>query len=321
MSKFSSLAGTRRILTRMSVVVATILLFAVVTPASAQQNFQTPEEAATALVDAVRTGTPNAVLTVLGRNGRDIASSGDNVADDEMRQRFLAAYDQQNQIAMDGDSKATLIVGEEAFPFPIPLVRRDGRWRFDTIAGRSEILYRRIGRNELNAIQAALAYVDAQHEYAEQDRAGAGAGVYARRFVSQQGRRDGLYWPTGQGEEPSPLGDLVAQATSEGYQIGGARAPFHGYFYKILTKQGPDARGGRMDYVVGGREGRMIGGFALVAYPAEYRNSGVMTFIVNHEGVVYQKDLGTATARIAFRMNSFNPDKTWRKVDVSGLTQ
>jgi Protein of unknown function (DUF2950) len=302
-------------------VLAAILLFAASPVANSQQYFETPNDAASALVSAVRKGAPNAILTVLGRNGRDIVSSGDNVADAEMRQRFLVAYDEQNQIAMDGHSKAILVIGKEAFPFPIPLVRVDRHWRFDTVAGRQEILYRRIGRNELHAIQTSLAYVDAQYEYAEKDRTGAGAGVYARRFVSRPGRRDGLYWPTSQGEEPSPLGDLVAQASDEGYQIGGARAPFHGYFYRILTKQAPAARGGAMDYVLGGREGRMIGGFALVAYPAEYRKSGVMTFIVNHDGVVFQKDLGQATTGIAFRMNAFNPERTWSKADVSGLSQ
>ena len=311
-------SNRRRIVTSRFSWAAAILVFAMTSVASAQQYFKTPAEAANALVSAVRGGAPEAVLRVLGRGGRDIASSGDNAADAEMRQRFLAAYDQKNEITMDGDRRAIMVIGQEDFPFPIPLIQRDGRWLFDTAAGRQEVLHRRIGRNEVHAIQASLAYVDAQLEYAERDRTGTGAGVYARRFVSQPGKRDGLYWPTAEGEELSPLGDLVAQASTEGYRLGGPRAPFHGYFYKILTKQGPAARGGAMDYVV---RGRMIGGFALAAYPAEYRNSGVMTFIVNHDGVIYQKDLGRQTAFIAFRMPSFNPDSSWSKADVAVVSK
>jgi hypothetical protein len=193
-------------------------------------------------------------------------------------------------------------------------VRKDGRWEFDTAAGRLEILYRRIGRNELDAIQASLAYVDAQNEYAEKDRTGAGAGAYAQHVVSRPGKKDGLYWPSAQGEDSSPLGELVAKASSDGYRLGEQRAPFHGYYYKILTRQGPTAPGGAADYVV---RGKMIGGFALVAYPAEYGNSGVMTFLVNHDGAVFQKDLGPRTARIARLMKSFNPDQTWKKVAVT----
>jgi hypothetical protein len=191
-------------------------------------------------------------------------------------------------------------------------------WRFDTAAGRQEILARRIGKNELDAIQACLAYVDAQNDYAEKDRTGAGAGTYAQRIVSQPGKKDGLYWPTSQGEEESPLGELFAQATAQGYQIGAERTPFHGYLFKILTRQGPDAPDGKLDYVVGGK---MLGGFALVAYPAEYGNSGLMTFVVNHAGSIFQKDLGPNTTRVAERMNSFNPDKTWQKVSDTDPVQ
>jgi hypothetical protein len=194
------------------------------------------------------------------------------------------------------------------------------RWRFATAAGREEILYRRIGRNELAAIQASLAYIDAQNEYAEQDRTGSGFKSYARRIVSSAGKKDGLYWPAKEGEPASPLGELAAAASAEGYKVGGGRAPFHGYYYKILTAQGPTAPGGAINYVV---RGNMIGGYGLVAYPAEYGNSGVMTFLVNHDGVVFQKDLGPQTARIASRMTSFNPDHTWKKaaVDVTAATK
>jgi Protein of unknown function (DUF2950) len=202
-----------------------------------------------------------------------------------------------------------LIIGREDWPFPIPLVRKDNAWRFDTAAGRDEILYRRIGRNELSAIQACLAYVDAQQEYAE--RGIAGSGVYSQRIVSRPGQKDGLYWPADSGMDESPLGELAANAAAEGYRVGQERTPYHGYYYKVLTRQGPNASGGALNYIV---RGKMIGGFALVAYPAEYRNSGVMTFVVNHQGNVYEKDLGPNTARIAAGMTAFNPDNTWRRV-------
>jgi hypothetical protein len=287
------------------------LLCAATSVAMAQQTFKTPEEAATALVNAAKSGDSKSIVTVLGPDGEDIISSGDEVADATTRAKFIAAYDAKHTIAMEGDSKAVMVVGPDDFPLPIPLVRKDGLWRFDTAAGREEILFRRIGENELDAIQSALAYVDAQDEYAEKDRTGAGVNTYAQRIISQPGKKDGLYWPTSQGEEVSPLGELIAEATKQGYRVGGGRTPFHGYYFKILTKQGAAAAGGELEYIV---NGKMIGGFALVAYPAEYRNSGVMTFIVNHAGTVFQKDLGPNTAQVAERMTAYNPDKTWQKV-------
>ena len=293
---------------------AAIVIIASVSVASAQQSFKTPEEAVGALVTATKDAWPKGVVAVLGRDGVDIVSSGDKVADEAIRQNFLATYDAKHQVVKEGEDKAVLIIGTEDFPFPIPLTRKDGAWQFDTAAGRLEILYRRIGRNELAAIQASLAFVDAQNEYAEKDRIGAGVSTYAQRIVSRPGKKDGLYWPAAQGGDASPLGELVAHATTEGYAIGGGRIPFHGYYFKILTEQGPTAPGGAMDYVV---RGKMIGGFALVAYPAQYGNSGVMTFLVNHTGVVFQKDLGERTAKLAERMTSFNPDQTWKKVDLN----
>jgi hypothetical protein len=287
------------------------VVLATATAAGAQQAFKSPDEAMTALVTAAKNGDRKAVLAVLGRGGSDIVSSGDDVSDSETRDKFLAAYDDKHEIKMDGDSKATAIIGKDDFPFPIPLVRKDGTWQFDTAAGREEILARRIGRNELDTIQAMLAYLDAQNEYAEKDR-GAGVGVYAQRIVSSRGKKDGLYWPSAQGEEQSPLGELVAQATAQGYRAGRERIPFHGYYYKILSQQGPDAPGGEMDYEV---RGKMIGGFALIAYPAQYGNSGVMTFIVNHKGTIYEKDLGSNTAKLVPRITWFNPDKTWKKTE------
>jgi hypothetical protein len=294
---------------------AVLLACATVSMASAQQTFKTPDEAASALVNAVKSSDRNAVLTILGRDATDIISSGDAVADKNTRDRFVAAYDEKHAIETEGDH-ATMVIGNEEFPFPIPLVHKGEAWSFDTAAGREEVLYRRVGRNELATIQGCLAYVDAQNEYADKDRTGAGPGVYAQRVQSQPGKKDGLYWPTKAGEEESPLGELVAAAPTVGYRFTGARAPFNGYYYKILTRQGPAAAGGTLDYVV---NGKMIGGFALVAWPAEYGNSGVMTFIVNHNGTVYEKDLGERTAQRAEGMTVFNPDDTWKKVDVSQL--
>jgi hypothetical protein len=292
---------------RLALLTATVLAMASV--ANAQQSFKTAEEAASALVSAAKAGDRKAMLTVLGPEGADIVSSGDSVADASARNRVIESYDAKHQLVMEGTDKAVLIIGREDWPFPIPLVRKDNAWRFDTAAGRDEILYRRIGRNELSAIQACLAYVDAQQEYA--DRSVGGSGVYAQRIVSQPGRKDGLYWPAQSGEDESPLGELAANAAAEGYRVGQERTPYHGYYYKVLTRQGPNASGGAVNYIV---RGRMIGGFGLVAYPAEYRNTGVMTFVVNHQGNVFEKDLGPSTARIAAGMTAFNPDNTWRRV-------
>lgn len=288
-------------------------ILANVTVASAQELFKSPDEAATALAAAARASNLNQLYAILGIQGREIVSSGDRVADAADRQRFVTAYDNRHSITERGNT-ATLLVGQDEFPFPIPIVRANGRWKFDAEAGRREILARRIGRNELDAIQASLAFFDAQYEYAAKDHTGQGVGAYAQRIVSRVGAKDGLYWETAPGEEPSPLGDLAAEAAADGYQAGQARRPFHGYYYKILKRQGPAALGGAADYVVGGR---MIGGFALLAYPADYGRSGVMSFIVNHAGTVYQKDLGVGTSRAAARMLTFNPDSTWEKVSSS----
>jgi hypothetical protein len=304
---------TLKLLAKLAAWTAAAVILASASFASAQQSFKTPEDAMEALVSATKDNWPKGVVAVLGPDGADIVSSGDEVADEAMRQKFLGVYDAKHQVTKEGDDKVVVIIGPEDFPFPIPLARKDGAWQFDTTAGRVEILYRRIGRNELDTIQSCLAYVDAQNEYAQKDQTGVGVATYAQRIVSTPGKKDGLYWPAAQGEDPSPLGELVAQATVQGYAFGGNRSAFHGYYFKILTEQGPAASGGELDYVV---RGKMIGGFALVAYPAEYRNSGVMTFIVNHAGVVFQKDLGERTARLAERMTSFNPDQSWEKVDV-----
>jgi hypothetical protein len=281
------------------------------TAAQAQRSYKTPEDAAAALAAAVKSG-PGDILKVLGKAADEIVSSGDEVADADTRQRFASMYDTRHSIKVEGNKKATLVLGPDDFPFPIPLVSTKAGWEFDADEGRIEILYRRIGRNELDAIQTCLAYADAQNEYADKDR-GEGAGVYAQRIVSTPGKKDGLFWRDD--ADPSPLGALAAEASAEGYKAGeGGPTPYHGYYFRILKAQGSDAPGGALNYVV---KGKMIGGFALIAWPAEYGNSGVMTFLVNHAGTVYQKDLGIRTDFVAKRVAVFDPDQTWKKVDAA----
>lgn len=239
----------------------------------------------------------------------DLVFPGDEVADRNGRARFARAYAEKNRLEREGEGRMVLIVGARDYPFPIPLVRRGESWLFDTGAGREEVLSRRIGRNELHTIEVMQAYTDAQREYACLNPEG--GSEFARKFTSSEGKRDGLYWKVGEGEAQSPFGPLIARATEEGYR-GGLDAdppePFHGYYFKILEGQGEHAAGGAFDYVV---DGRMILGFALVAYPARYGVSGIMTFIVNQEGVIYEKDLGAATDMTASAMTAFDPDLTW----------
>ena len=294
------------------IALGTVLLLASHVQATGQQRFKSPDEAANALIVAAKAEDLKQVLAILGPAGRDIISSGDKVADKNARAKFLSAYDAGNKISNEGADRATLVVGKAEWPFPIPLVQREGQWFFDAVAGRQEILFRRIGRNERATIQVCLAYVDAQNEYAQMDVQKTGLPVYAERLISHPGKKDGLYWPSKEGEQASPLGALAASAVREGYQMGGGGTPYYGYYYKILKRQGPAATGGAYDYVA---HGKMIGGFSLVAYPAEYGNSGVMTFIVNHNGIVFEKDLGPSTSKTASEMVSFNPDgTTWKKV-------
>ena len=278
--------------------------------ATAQRRFASLEEATDALIGALRSGEPKALLSILGEQGRQLLSSGDPVSDRRVQERFVASYDEQHRLDAGG-GKVVLVVGRDDFPFAIPIVPDGPSWRFDTAAGKDEILNRRIGQNELNTMQVCLAFVDAQREYYARDPDGDGLLHYARTFGSSPGKRDGLYWPTNAGEPPSPLGPLVARARSEGYsRRSESPTPYWGYYYRILTSQGKDAPGGAYDYIA---QGRMFGGFALVAFPAKYGVSGVMTFIVNHDGVVYQKNLGPNTAAIAKAMKQFNPDSTWKK--------
>ena len=308
-----SLQGVgRRLVT--AVLVAASLASAWSPPAAgaapAQRRFESLEEATGALIDALRAGDQKALAAIFGEDARRLLASGDPVADTRARDQFVAAYGEQHRLE-GGGGKVVLFVGKEDFPFPIPLVPDGPSWRFDTAAGKNEVVNRRIGRNELHTIQAVLAYVDAQREYYARDPDRNGLLQYARAFASTPGKRDGLYWETGPGESPSPLGPLVARARSEGYRKQAGRIPYWGYYFRILTAQGKDAPGGAYDYLA---QGRMIGGFALVAYPAQYGTSGVTTFIVNHDGVVYEKNLGPNTAASAQAMRAFNPDSSWRKI-------
>lgn len=275
-----------------------------------QRTFSSPDEAATALVAAAKADDMKALTEILGPEAKHVLSSGDAVADNEARENFVETYEQAHEIVNEGDAKAIVQTGSDRWPLPIPLVKTDAGWRFDSAAGADELINRRIGRNELSTIQACLAVVDAQREYYERNPEG-GVRHYAARIASNKGKRDGLYWETTEDQVESPLGPLFASARAEGYGGKGKGAPYHGYVYRLLTAQGPDAAGGAYEYM---GKGKLIGGFALVASPAEYGVSGVMTFLANHDGVVFEKDLGPKTAATVAAMKTFNPDATWKRV-------
>jgi hypothetical protein len=301
---------------RLTLVLAIALALGLAPPAFGaavkQKTFASPEEGVKALMEAVKKNDTNATLAILGPEAKSLIESGDQVSDRAAGERFVKSYEEANKLVKSGDTQAILEVGKDAWPFPIPLVKESAGWRFDTQEGKEEIINRRIGRNELDVIQVCLALVDAEREYYQRDPDGDKLLQYAQKFISTKGKRDGLYWETKPDEQPSPLGPLIARARGEGYKgAGGKPVPYHGYYYKLLTGQGKDAPGGAYDYLV---RGKMMGGFGVVAYPAQYGSSGIMTFIVNHDGVVYQKDLGTKTASIAQSMTKFNPDKTWTAV-------
>lgn len=286
----------------------------VLTAATTQKSFPSPDAGAQALADAAKRDDEGAMLQILGPEAQSLIDTGDPVSDQANRARFAQAYEAAHTLEQVDDTKVILQVGKDEWPFPIPLVKDSTTWRFDTAAGKEELLNRIIGRNELDVIQTCLAYVDAQREYYQRDPQGEALLQYAQRFMSTAGKRDGLYWETAGAEPPSPLGLFMVHARAEGYEFAPDRAiPYHGYYYRILTGQGPDAPGGAYDYMA---RGKMIGGFAMVAFPAQYGASGIMTFIVNHDGVVYQKDLGPDTPAIAQAMTTFNPDETWEKLEA-----
>lgn len=276
-----------------------------------QTGFASPGQAMDALVTAVQDNNDSELLAILGPGSEDLISSGDPVADRNGRTRFLKAYLEKHRLEQVNENEVEFFVGSNDYPFPIPVIRQDTAWFFDTPAGREEILNRRIGRNELHTIDVIQAYTDAQREYACMKPNG--TTEFARNIASSQGKKDGLYWPVEEGEQESPFGPLIARATKEGYTGDLDEVPpepFHGYYFKILKAQGEHANGGAFDYAV---DGKMILGFGLVAYPAKYGASGIMTFITNQEGVIYEKDMGGDTTATASAMTVFDPDTTWHK--------
>jgi hypothetical protein len=274
-----------------------------------QKTFATPQDAAQALIDAAAANDTAAMLEIFGPAGKDIVQSGDAAADKEHHEHFAALARQKMQVEVDGDKdRATVIVGPDDWPLPVPIVLEKGRWRFHSALGRVEILARRVGRNELTAMDICRAYVEAQTDFASHDRTATGTLQYAQRILSSPGKKDGLYW---EGEPDNLVPKAFAEASAAMLAEGKRPAPYHGYYFRILKAQGSDAEGGAMDYVVGGK---MMGGFALVAYPAEYGVSGIQTFVVNHRGTVYEKDLGPTTGVVARQMMRFNPGKGWRAV-------
>ena len=298
------------VMVAVSVAVALLML-----PVSAQEGkqkaFGSPEEAMKALVETVKTGDTKGMMAVLGPEGEDIIDSGDKVQDKNAQEQFVKAYQEKVDYVKEKEDRVSVILGNDNWPFAIPIIRKAEGWMFDTKAGREEMLNRRVGWNELNAVQVCQAYVEAQREYASTDREQDGVIQYAQKVMSDPYRRNGLYWEVGEGEIPSPLGPFIAQAAQRGYTKKGDKPiPYRGYYYKILKGQGKNAPGGAYQYVI---NGHMVAGFALVAWPAEYNVSGVMTFVVNQNGTVYEKDLGLKTGELAKAMTHYNPDRTWKR--------
>lgn len=284
--------------------------------------FNSPRQAFNALVEATRDNDTTALLAIFGPEGKDIISSGDVVADERARERFVKAAGEAVKFSKLDNKTVLVVIGKDKWPFAVPIVKSGKQWIFSTKEGREEVLNRRIGRNELNTIRICLTYVTAQREYAAKDRDGDGVLQFAQHFLSNKGKKDGLYWDAAPGEEMSPMGPVIAHASEEGYSVKKHEkpVPYHGYYFKILKGQGPNASDGENDYV---NNGKMTGGFALVAYPARYGVSGVMTFMVNQRGIVYEKNLGPQTEEIARAITKYDPDKTWIKVEIikSGLAK
>jgi hypothetical protein len=316
--KCSTLAGLRgycRLVKEGSLVVALALSLPLATSAAdAGKAFATPEEAVSALVRATTAQSGEALRAIFGPEATDLQNPDRVQATNEFN-AFTTALNATNRLVHESDTKYVLEVGTNFWPFPVPIVKKDGRWFFDTAAGEEEIFCRRIGKNELATLAVMRAYLDAQREYSSRDRNGDEVLEYAQRLASTPGAKDGLFWPPELDGEISPLGPLVAQAQGEGYRLTGRakdtmREPFHGYFFKILTRQGKHAPGGKYNYII---NGHMIGGFALLAWPAEYGESGIMTFIVNQQGRVYQQDLGARSDKLAAAMNAYDPDTSWSR--------
>lgn len=287
-------------------------------PVAPAQTYATAEEAVNALVDAVRSDNAGAISAVLGPGSEKLVNSGDAVVDDTARKKFVTAYDEKHQLTAAAPDRMTLVVGNDDWPLPIPIAQSDGRWHFDSVSGAQELVDRRIGRDEIAAIRTALTYVDAQKAYYEIARRVEGTPFYAQRLVSSPGRHDGLYWEPADGEDESPLAPLVAQAQDAGYpgaQASGKPQAYFGYYFRILTGQGPNSREGAMNYI--GQDAEMTKGFALIAWPASYGASGIMSFVVNQDGTVFQKDLGPETTSVAAGIKLYDPDLSWSRVDVT----
>jgi hypothetical protein len=280
---------------------------------SGQRTFSSPEEASNALVKAMQSNDEKAMLDILGADGRQIVSSGDEIEDAQARANFVERYQEMHRLVKEPDGTTTLYIGAKNWPAPIPLVIKGHSWYFDTAAGKMEILYRRIGRNEMSTIRVCQELVAAEKEYYAMQHS-----EYAAKIFSDQGQHNGLFWKGADGEPQSPVGPLVAAAVAEGYTKGqgGPPTPYRGYYYHVLTRQGKSAPGGAKSYIV---NGKMTGGFAFVAYPAEYRSSGVMTFIVGEDGLVYQKDLGKKTDALAKATNEYNPNSSWKRAEEQAV--
>ena len=293
--------------------VLAILLHAQAPTPQAQKQFDTSQQAAEALIQAAESYDVSTLLEIFGPDGKDIISSPDPVQDKNRAEAFAAKAHEKNAVLLDPNNKsrATLSVGNDDWPLPVPIVKKKGKWYFDSKQGRDEILFRRIGANELDAIQICRGFVEAQEEYASEVHDDSGVNQYAQRIISTPGKRDGLYWQNQDGTPGGPIGEAIARAIEEGYSPSNPSG-YHGYYFKVLKGQGPAAPLGQLDYVI---EGIMIGGFALVAVPAEYRVTGVKTFMVSYDGSVYEKDLGPDSLTIVKNIERYNPDKTWHRTD------
>jgi hypothetical protein len=286
---------------------------ALVAASDVQRTFASPEDAVRALADAVKAEKLDEVMAIFGPESQELVAASDPATGRRNQEVFIVAFKEGWRLVDQPPNRKVLVIGNESWPFPVPLLNEGSKWRFDTAAGKEEVIARRIGQNELAVIQTCHAYVNAQHRYAQDGHDGKPAGLYATKFRSDQGRQNGLFWPAAHGQKLSPLGDLVADAAAEGREIDKSRspAPFHGYYFRILTAQGPKAAGGAKSYVM---NGEMSDGFAMVAWPSQYDATGVMTFVVNQDGIVRQKDLGPETSKIVGAMTQFNPDASWIEV-------
>ena len=310
----SSRRRMARCLLAAALTIGQLMLPCSTTAQGSPRTFQTPDDAARELIRIAKAGTVEELIALFGRDGQELAAGSDPATARKNREVFTVAAAEGWRLVDGGSNRKTLVVGNEGWPFPIPIVKDGTAWRFDTSAGKEEVAARRIGRNELAVIETCRTYVAAQRRYAQQGHDGKPAGLYARSFRSEKGKHNGLYWPVVRGQKRSPLGDLVAQAAEQEHPLDtNAQEPsaFQGYYFKILIEQGPAAPGGAKSYIV---NGDLSGGFALVAWPAQYEITGVMTFIVNRDGIVYQKDLGPKTESVAKSITRYNPDRSWLQV-------